>query len=82
LKGLAETIAHNNDPNTLSSDLRFERFVESRPLTEHGIAGIRQIVRGRLERVSEELDDLMDADSCEKEVSDLRRIGVGLYYTE
>jgi Family of unknown function (DUF6502) len=82
LRGLAETIAFNNDPDTARSDARFERFVESRPLSDHEISEIRAILKARLEVISEELDGLMDSEVGAPFSKDGRRIGVGLFYTE
>jgi hypothetical protein len=82
LSGLAETIAYNNDPETPKDERRFERYVESRPLSEQEIEEIRQVLRRRLEAVSEEMDSLMDPELPVETRLEGRRIGVGLYYTE
>jgi hypothetical protein len=82
LRGLAESIAHNNDPETPERNLFFERFVESRELTVADIARIRSVIRSRLTRVSEELDGLMNSAEVADVASSAGRIGVGLFYSE
>lgn len=81
--GLASTVAHNNDPRTPDHHRRFERFVESRPLTPNEIAGLRERIRTRLTEVTEELDLVLnEASGDESEPDQTLRIGVGLFYSE
>jgi hypothetical protein len=82
LRGLAETIAYNNDPRINVTQRRFERFVESRPLTTNEISQIRPVLRTRLISISEEIDSMLSSGPIRNGDSDTARIGVGLYYTE
>jgi hypothetical protein len=81
--GLADTVAHNNDPRTPEQHRRFERFVESRPLLRSEIPALRAQIKNRLTEVSEDLDVLLSAGSlCEDKEGETVRIGIGLFYTE
>ena len=82
LRSLAETIAHNSDHRVDSSDRHFERFVESRPLSESEIRRLRSVVRAKLTAISEDLDSLLSTDETSDQEVGSRRVGVGLYYTE
>jgi hypothetical protein len=82
LRGLADTIAHNIDPAVNEADRRFERFVESRPLAESELSQIKEIVRARLTRQSEEFDMLLNSEPCTDPDEPRRRVGIGLYFSE
>ena len=82
LRGLAETVAHNNDPRVPEADRRFERFVESRPLSEDEIVEVRGEIRKRLKAVSEELDALLSESKTNEDSRPMRRVGIGLFYSE
>jgi hypothetical protein len=82
LRGLAETIAHNSDPNVKESDRRFERFVESQPLTDSQANHLKKIVRTRLTQLTEELDLLLNSDTVVEPKTAGRRVGIGLYFSE
>lgn len=82
LKGLADTVAHNIDPEVSVLERRFERFVESRPLTEEEISELRSKLRRRLISISEELDSLLNDAAATDSQGPRRRVGVGLFYTE
>jgi hypothetical protein len=82
LRGLAKTIAHNVDPDISESTRYFERFVESRPMSESEIESVRDALSKRLVEVSEELDASLNSAKNSEDVSHARRVGIGLYYTE
>jgi hypothetical protein len=79
LRALASTIAHNVDH---SGELgRIERFIESDPLTESGIAGLRSEVRKRITAFADGIDDYFSAAERSSPVTG-RRVGVGIYFYE
>ncbi len=79
LRALASTVAHNMDH---SKELgRIERFVESDPLTEAGIAGVRSQVRKRIGAFADGIDDFF-SDAERGSSGGGKRIGVGVYYYE
>jgi hypothetical protein len=79
LRGLASTIAHNVDHSQALG--RIERFIESDPLSEDGIAKIRGQLRKRITTFADGIDDfLSEADRASP--SSGRRIGVGVYFYE
>jgi hypothetical protein len=83
LRGLAATIAFNSSPAALSAEDfgRIERFAESDPLTEEGIASIRGHIRQRISNFASGMDDLLaQADRSVRPSG--RRIGVGVFYYE
>jgi hypothetical protein len=82
LRGLADTIAYNSDSNVKEFDRRFERFVESRPLTESEVKQIKEIARTRLTELSEELDLLLNSEPVSDPKLTGRRVGIGLYFSE
>ena len=82
LCSLASTIAHNNDPRVPESERRFERFVESVPLTSREISELQVVLRGYLTKVTEELDQMIGNETASDEDLERRRIGVGIYYSE
>ena len=82
LHGLAKTVAYNTNPIGEDRDRRFERFVESCPLTEDEILELREVLSTRLTSISEELDAILSAERSSTGETETRRIGVGIYYTE
>ncbi|HUF71975.1 MAG TPA: DUF6502 family protein [Gammaproteobacteria bacterium] len=82
LRGLANTIAHNCDPNIGESDRLFERFVESPSMSDSDASRFKTLLRSRLTEITEELDSLLAADARTDEADRNRRVGIGLYYTE
>lgn len=82
LRGLAETIAHNNDPRMESEPRRFERFVESRPMSNREIDEARKYFAERMTEITEEFDSLLNAGHSPSPASSGRRIGIGLYFSE
>ena len=82
LRALADTVAHNSDPNIDKSDRLFERFVESRPMSDSDVDYLRAAVRERLTEVSEELDYLLNSRPLLADETTVRRVGIGLYYSE
>jgi hypothetical protein len=79
LRALASTIAHNVDH---SGELgRIERFIESDPLTEAGVAGIRNQLRKRIGAFADGIDDfLSEAERASPATG--KRVGVGVYLYE
>jgi hypothetical protein len=77
---LASTIAYNSNPSRKGKG-RIERFVQSEGVSEASRARIRLIARRRIERFTEELDDLFSAVK-EGKVEDSHRVGIGVYYYE
>ena len=82
LRGLAETVAHNNDPRKEHEPRRFERFVESIPLSESDIDKIRNLLVGRMTEITEEFDSVLNEGYTAKSENSGRRIGIGLYFSE
>lgn len=89
LRRLAETVAFNSDPNR-EDVRRFQRFVESPLVTPRDARHLRTRIQEELLRFSEELDDLMTAQSRTYRARKVRlqhdsspgRLGVGIYYHE
>lgn len=82
LANLAETIAHNNDPRISEEMKLFERFVESKLLNESQIEALRPEIRRRLTLVTEELDMLLSGGEPATSEAPVKRIGIGIYYSE
>ena len=82
LHGLAETIAHNVDPRTPDHKRRFERYVESPPLSDPEIAELNSVLTELLTDVSERIDELLSRSSSHPAKPSGHRIGVGIFYSE
>lgn len=78
-RGLASTIAHNCNP-TRTSVGRFERIVQSDPISSEDRELVARLIRERLERFTVEIDDLFGATTTS--ASGGKRVGVGLYFFE
>jgi hypothetical protein len=83
LRGLAETIAHNSDPNRKEPS-RIERCVEGPKLNEKNVARARARMRHLVTMYSTAIDDELSelAAGQERGETGNRRVGVGFYYFE
>lgn len=83
LSSLAQTIAHNCDPNRKEPG-RIERYVQSDKLCAEAREILRPVIRERVEQFSREIDGLFAEYSAWASDSDkeAQRIGVGIYYAE
>jgi hypothetical protein len=82
LRGLTSTIAFNTNPHR-TEPLRFDRFVESDPLTAESLHEIRSFLHSRLTEFTEEIDDrLASVTRVRKAPGENRRVGIGVYYYE
>lgn len=79
LRGLASTIAFNSDPMRSGSP-RFERIVQSDPIAPDRKEEIRASLEQRLERFTEEVDDLFASSTVS--VSSGERVAIGVFYYE
>ena len=82
LRGLAETIAHNSDPRKEEEPRRFERFVESLPMSESEIDRVQQLLLERMTSITEEFDQILNEGSSSTSEENGRRVGIGLYFSE
>jgi Family of unknown function (DUF6502) len=84
-RGLAATIAHNSNPRRTEPGW-IERFVHSAPLSQQVVRREREGLRRRIERFSEEIDDLFaDLEQLSGPIASdtaTQRLGIGVYYTE
>lgn len=83
LRGLASTIAFNTSQLAQSAEDfgRIERFIESDPLSEAGIATLRGQLRKQITLFANGVDDFLSRGDRSTPPSG-RRIGVGVYYYE
>jgi hypothetical protein len=83
LRGLASTIAFNTSQLARSAEDfgRIERFIESDPLSELGIAALRGQLRQQISTFANGVDDFLSRGERSNLTSG-RRIGVGVYYYE
>lgn len=79
LRGLASTIAHNSNPAT--TELRVQRVAESEDTTEEERRILREVIREKVVRFSEEIDNLFPRTEG-RQIDRTHRIGVGIYYYE
>lgn len=78
-RGLASTIAFNTNPTRTSSG-RFERIVQSDPISAEDRDLVKKLIRERLEKYTEEIDDLFGTTTTA--ISSGKRVGVGLFFFE
>lgn len=77
---LASTIAHNSNPGRKGRG-RIERFVQSEEISPESRERVRVIATRRIERFTEEVDDMFSAiDSSDQ--GEAKRVGIGVYYFE
>lgn len=84
LASLAQTIAHNSDPDREDPG-RVERYVQSDPLSLEVREHLRPLIRERVERFTREMDDLLAqyGETTSETLTDKEcRIGIGMYYFE
>jgi Family of unknown function (DUF6502) len=81
LRSLAETIAFNSSPRRTGYG-RIERFVETSNLDKDTRERIRPVIRDRITRYTEELDDLFFQYEPQSHSGDGARVGVGIFYCE
>jgi hypothetical protein len=77
---LASTIAYNSNPDR-KTEGRIERFVQSEDLSDTAKRRLRALTRRRIERFTEELDDIFSAVGSDGADGD-GRVGIGVYYFE
>jgi uncharacterized protein DUF6502 len=80
LRALASTVAFNcgDPPKELG---RIERFVESNPLKRKDVDEIRGLLRKRITRFTEDIDNYFSEVDPSTDRAD-KRVGVGVYYYE
>jgi hypothetical protein len=83
LRGLASTIAFNSSEIAQPSESlgRIERFIESDPLTDAGVAQFRRQLRKEISSFADGVDDLLSQGERSSPTAG-KRIGVGVYYYE
>jgi hypothetical protein len=79
-QALASTIAHNANPERRGPG-RIERFVESNPVSGESAVRLREILRARIVRFTEEVDDLFASENS-SEPRGTKRVGVGVFFHE
>lgn len=84
LRRLAETILYNTDP-TKQADVRVERTVTTKPMSEADLKRLRHMAKGRLEEFSGAMQEFFSTYESffeETESAAGKAIGVGVYYFE